>query len=69
MESIKERRVSRKMSQQELSKKTGLSQAVISAYERGAKAPGARSINRLCDALGCTADELLGRKNEQKGET
>ena len=48
-------------------KLSGLPAGLISAYVNGEKHPGAKNIIKLCDALGCTADELLGRKNEQKG--
>ena len=62
MNPIKDMRKNLNMSQFELSQKTGLSQSIISSYERGDKRPGADAIISLCDALDCTADELLGRK-------
>lgn len=42
-------------------KETGISQRQLYRIRAGQSEPTASVIIRLCDALGCTADELLGR--------
>jgi len=39
----------------------GISQALLSHYENGAREPGLGFICRACDYYGVTADYLLGR--------
>lgn len=46
--------------QVELAQKAGTIQAVISDYERGRVRPHAAMLGQLAQALGVTADELLG---------
>lgn len=55
-------RLARGFTQTDLAKAANLAQSAICDYEQGKKRPGLVAINRLCNALGCTADELLGRK-------
>lgn len=59
---IAQLRKARRLSQAELAKAAGVSQGTISAYEHGAKEPGASVVARLAKALGVSADELLGVK-------
>jgi transcriptional regulator with XRE-family HTH domain len=42
--------------QQKLSREMGLSQASISALERGRKEPRSGTLAKLADALGCSVD-------------
>ena len=37
-----------------------MKQPMYARYESGATLPSAEQLFRLCDALGCTADYLLG---------
>lgn len=53
-------RKDRGFTQVELAQKAGTIQAVISDYERGRVRPHAAMLGRLAQALGVTADELLG---------
>lgn len=48
------------ITQKELSEVTGLTQAAISRYVNGNRQPGAQNIGILADALGVSADYLLG---------
>ena len=66
---LKKLRENRELTQYKLSKISGIPQRSIFRIEKGLQNPGADIVIKLCDALGCTADELLGRKNEQKGGT
>ena len=60
--SLKEIREARGISQYKLSHTAGVRQSTICRIESGEQKPGADIIIKLCDALDCTADELLGRK-------
>ncbi len=53
-------RKERGFTQVELAQQAGTIQAVISDYERGRIRPHAAMAGRLAQALGVTADELLG---------
>jgi transcriptional regulator with XRE-family HTH domain len=53
-------RKERGFTQVELAQKADTIQAVISDYERGRVRPHAAMLGRLAQALGVTADELLG---------
>lgn len=61
---LKEIMQSKGLTAYRVGKLSGLPAGLISAYVNGEKHPGAKNIIKLCDALGCTADELLGRKSE-----
>ena len=41
-----------------LGKNAGVDAAVIGHYLRGTKSPGWATVERICDALGCSADEF-----------
>ncbi len=63
-------RESRNISQAEFARRTQLSAAYICQIENGRREN--LSLNTLmafCKVLECTLDELLDRKNEQKGGT
>ncbi len=49
-----------KLSQKKLAELTGVSQPYIAELEQGVKKPSVELLQRLCDALGCSADYLLG---------
>ena len=49
------------MSQRQASADLGISQALLSHYETGAREPGLKFVCRACDYYGVTADYLLGR--------
>lgn len=68
-------RLQRGWSQSELARRAGLTYAMVSTYERGAKAPTLSSLGKLLDALGAYPGELeeqLDRINDRvppAGET
>ncbi len=45
-----------KKSQQKLAKETGLSSTAIYYIEKGKRVPGADTLGRIADALGCNVD-------------
>jgi len=55
-------RKARGVTQMELAKKLGLSQNAISAYERGVARISAPMLLKLADALGISAEEIIGSK-------
>lgn len=62
-ENIKELRKDKKMSQQALAEKIGVSQKAIDYWERGVNEPKATYIVKLADFFGVSTDFLLGRDN------
>ena len=49
------------MSQRDLSEMTGISESTISYYAKGERAPSLKNIMRICYAMDCTYEELIGR--------
>ena len=62
-------RKERGFTQVELAEKAGTIQAVISDYERGRVRPHPAMLGRLAQALGVTADALLGLAAAQAQKT
>lgn len=52
----------KKINQDEIANKIGVSSKTISIWETGKKQPGIMNLLRYCAALGMTIDELLGVK-------
>lgn len=59
---LKEIRKAKGLTQGELAKMVGLTLRVISSYERGETEVPLYVAFDICDALGCTVNELAGRK-------
>ena len=62
----------RGLSQRSAAADLGISQALLSHYENGAREPGLGFVRRACDYYGVSADYLLGRSEapaEQSAET
>lgn len=55
---IKEMRELRNLTQEELAKKVGISQAMLSQIERGTKNPSLQVGTLIADALNCNVDDL-----------
>ena len=60
-ETLAELRRARGMSQRQVASELGISQALLSHYENGAREPGLSFVSRVCDYYGVTADYMLGR--------
>ena len=60
MDKLKEIRLARGMTQEELAKKTGVSQSQIARYENGNFEPNLDTLKALARELDVTIDELLG---------
>lgn len=61
-EAMKEARIKKEYSQNQLSIKSGVLLLSISKYERGETFPNILNLISIADALGVTLDELVGRK-------
>lgn len=59
-ENIKKLRVEKKLTQKELSALTGISEVMISQYERGVRIPKNRNLRKLASVLDTTGSILLG---------
>jgi transcriptional regulator with XRE-family HTH domain len=57
------------VSQRSAAKELGISQALLSHYENGAREPGLAFVRRACDYYHVSADFLLGRSMDREGTT
>ena len=62
-----ELRRARGLSQRTASAELGISQALLSHYEKGAREPGLDFVVRACNYYGVSADYLLGRSDRRAG--
>ena len=60
-ETLSALRKGRGISQRQAAADLGISQALLSHYENGAREPGLRFVCKACDYYGVSADYLLGR--------
>lgn len=60
---LKERRKALNLTQRALAKRIGKTDVELSMYENDHREPGWQTLKRLCTALQCSADYLLGRKD------
>jgi len=66
---LRELRIARGLSQQELSERAGVRQAAISEIESGKRRRvDLEVLDRLCVALGVQPGELLERERRRKGK-
>jgi transcriptional regulator with XRE-family HTH domain len=61
MNRIKNLRLEKNISQNELAKALGLTQQAISAYENGLREPDLETLNKLANYFNVSVDYLLGR--------
>jgi transcriptional regulator with XRE-family HTH domain len=60
---LKERRLEKKLTQEQLAKIVNTKKTTISNYENQHSTPSNEMLSKLADALDCTSDYLLGRKD------
>lgn len=58
---IRDLRTAANLSQEQLAELASLNRVTIAKYETGRVEPGAQALSRIADALGVSADVLLGR--------
>ena len=68
-ETMSELRRKKGASQRTAAADLGISQALLSHYENGAREPGLDFVCRACEYYGVSADYLRGRTDEPGGET
>ena len=68
-ETMSELRRKKGASQRTAAADLGISQALLSHYENGAREPGLDFVCRACEYYGVSAEYLLGRTDEPGGET
>ena len=68
-ETMSELRRKKGASQRTAAADLGISQALLSHYENGAREPELDFVCRACEYYGVSADYLLGRTDEPGGET
>lgn len=57
----------KKVSQRDAARELGISQALLSHYENGAREPGLAFVKKACDYYNVSADYLLGRTSDRDG--
>ena len=62
------RRKELKVTQQELSKKTGISMVSLRMYEQGKRLPNYTNLNKISEALGLNYDEACNILENQKSK-
>ena len=56
---IKQKRLQRNLTQQQLSDLVNTKRNNITRYENGTREPDVKTLKRLAKAFGCTVDELI----------
>ena len=59
-ERLQTARTTRKMTQHDVARKTGLMPSAISHFETGGRRPSIENLKKLCESLDVRADYLLG---------
>ena len=67
-ETLSALRREKNISQRQAAAELGISQALLSHYENGAREPGLNFVCRACDYYGVTADYMLCRSDDPMGE-
>lgn len=67
-EKIKKARESKGMRQKEFADALKLSQAAVSQFESGARQPTPKTIEKICEILEITREELVGEENKESFE-
>lgn len=64
---LSEARTELGVQQDEMAKRAGISQSMLSAYEKGKKVPRLETLGKLLDALGLDVEELGRRLRGRRG--
>lgn len=67
-EKIKQARESKGMKQKDFADALKLSQAAVSQFESGARHPTPKTIEKMCEVLDVTREELVGKENKESFE-
>ena len=61
---IKQLRLQKKLTQQQVADFCGLTQGAIGGYERGRCTPNPETLLKMAQCFGCTVDEILAEPEE-----
>lgn len=61
-DNIKKLRIEKKITQKRLSELTGISEVMISQYERGIRTPKNKNLLKLASILDCSGSKILGEE-------
>jgi transcriptional regulator with XRE-family HTH domain len=61
---LRQVRLERKLTQEQLGKKINVTKVSVSCYEKGTRTPDMETLQRLADALEISTDFLLGRSDD-----
>lgn len=59
---LRQKREERRMTQNDLAERLGVSRQNISSYETGFKVPPLKVVVAAADVFHCSTDEMIGRK-------
>lgn len=62
-ENLRFYRKAKKLNQQEVADKIGVTRQCYSNYEQGIRQPSVDVLRKICEVLECTADEIIGIDN------
>ena len=68
-EKIRQLRVERGLTQQELARHLGKSRAAVGKYETGVRLPDNDTLHAVCDYFNVTTDYLLGRSDRRSSSS
>ena len=66
---IREKRKAERMTTIQLGEILGVTASTITNWEKGTRCPDLKTLVKLTEIFGCTADELLGIDRTQKTES
>ena len=58
-ENLKQLRKFKKLTQQQVADKLGITRACYSGYEQGRRQPSMDILRKICEVLNCSADEII----------
>lgn len=65
---LKQKRIERDMSQEDIALALKVSQKTVSSWETGRTIPNMGYIENICKTLDCTTEDLIGVKERQVGD-
>jgi transcriptional regulator with XRE-family HTH domain len=66
---VRELRVARRMSQEELADRAGMHRTYLGGIERGERNPSLKNITAVARALGVSLSELFSFNNQERDQT
>ncbi len=67
MQGIRALRLKKKLSQNELAKMVGTTQAAVAMWEAGTRMPRSEKLPAIAEALGCNVADLFSKQADGRG--